>query len=50
VPKIQTKAITRQRKQIQAASFNNEADAKGYAEFLDPYYDGTPWVGQKKCY
>jgi hypothetical protein len=46
----QTQATAQKRKQIQIASFNNEADAKGFAEFMDSYYDGTPWVGQKKCY
>lgn len=46
----QTQATAQKRKQIQIASFNNEVDAKGFAEFMDSYYDGTPWVGQKKCY
>jgi len=50
VSESQTQATAQKQKQIQIASFNNEADAKGFAEFMDSYYDGTPWVGQKKCY
>lgn len=49
-PKAQSQSVARQRKQIQIASFNNEADAKGFVNFMDTYYDGTPWIGQKKCY
>jgi hypothetical protein len=50
VPKAQSQSVAKQRKQIQIASFNNEADAKGFVNFMDTYYDGTPWIGQQKCY
>ena len=50
VPKAQSQSVARQRKQIQIASFNNEVDAKGFVNFMDTYYDGSPWIGQKKCY
>ncbi len=50
VPKAQSKSVAKQRGKIQVASFNNEGDAKGFVNFMDAYYDGSPWIGQQKCY
>lgn len=50
VPQAQSQSNARQRGKIQIASFNNESDAKGFADFMDQYYSGTPWIGEKRCY
>lgn len=50
VPKAQSQSVAKQNGKIQVASFNNEGDAKGFVNFMNGYYDGTPWIGQRKCY